>query len=88
VDMSGVDLRGAELATLLMENVNLSGANLRDASMNILYISKADLTGASLQGLKYDPFTLRYLAAAELDGAQMSESFKADLEQLHNPPET
>ena len=52
------------------------------------HISKADLTGASLQGLKYDPFTLRYLAAAELDGAQMSENFKADLEQLHNPPET
>ena len=62
-DLSGANLRGADLS-----DANLRGANLRGANLSGAYLRGADLSGADLSGA--------YLRGADLSGADLS---RADL---------
>lgn len=50
LDLSGADLRGANLKGAQLRQVNLSGADLRDADLTDTALADADLTGANLEG--------------------------------------
>jgi hypothetical protein len=86
-DLSGANLRGAELIEAKLFEVNLSGAglaeanlvgvdlsgaNLREAILNKAYLAKANLSGADLSGA----FLLGAdLSGANLRGANLSADF-------------
>ncbi len=50
LDLSGVDLRGANLKGAQLGSLNLSGADLRGADLTDAALGGADLTGANLEG--------------------------------------
>lgn len=50
LDLSGADLREANLRGAQLGNVNLSGADLRNADLTDAVLSGGDLTGANLEG--------------------------------------
>ena len=60
-DLSGADLRGANLRGADLRDANLSGANLSDANLRGAYLSDANLRGA-------------YLRGANLSGANLSDA--------------
>ena len=63
-DLSGADLRDADL-----RGADLSGANLRDANLHYAYLRDADLRGANLH---YADLRDAYLRGADLRGADLS----------------
>ena len=63
VDLSGLNLEGADLSGFNLNRANLSGANLEGADLSGAFLRYADLSGANLEG-------------ANIEGADL---FDADL---------
>ena len=63
VDLSGLNLEGADLSGLNLIRANLSGANLEGADLSGAFLRYANLSGANLEG-------------ANIEGADL---FDADL---------
>jgi len=63
-----------------MSKVNLSGSDLRDANLTLVLMD-ADLRGANLEGIKYDPLTLQFLASADLEGARIGADLRKALDR-------
>jgi len=63
-DLSGANLRGADLSSADLSGANLSGANLRSADLSGANLSGADLRSADLRSAN--------LRSADLSGANLS----------------
>ncbi|GAK60465.1 pentapeptide repeat protein [Candidatus Vecturithrix granuli] len=66
-----IDLQGADLGEMGLENVNLADANLRDAHLWNAHLRGANLQGAHLQGA--------HLRGANLQGANLRSSDLGDV---------
>jgi hypothetical protein len=68
-DLSGADIREANLSGANLGRANLSGANLREANLSGANLERANLSGANLGRANINRADLR---EAELDGANLS----------------
>lgn len=75
-DLSGADLRGANLSQKNLTFANLSNANLSGAIITEAELSHANLTGANLSGavLRMSDCTCVNLTNANLSGADLSDA--------------
>lgn len=75
-DLSGANLREANLSSADLSETNLRGANLSGANLNETKFFRADLRKADLNGAFLGEAALRgaYLAEADLSGAYLSEA--------------
>jgi uncharacterized protein YjbI with pentapeptide repeats len=71
LNLSDVDLRGANLSELNLRGVNLTGADLRGADLQGTNLSDAILRGAILRKANLDPATL---SGAEMDNADLKSA--------------
>lgn len=73
-DLSGSDLRGADLSYSHLACANMSGADLSGANLHMAQLAFADLSGANLTGADLSCADLRYvdLLHANLTGANLS----------------
>ena len=69
-DLSGADLRGANLCFAHFTGANLSGADLRDCKMVQTVLQNANLSGCDLRGVKFVAVNLQ---GACLDGARLDK---------------
>jgi len=78
-DLSGANLRGADLS-----DADLSGANLRDANLRGADLSDADLSDADLSGANLRDANLSGadLSDANLRGADLSDADLSDAELM------
>ncbi|VVB70505.1 Pentapeptide repeats (8 copies) [uncultured archaeon] len=94
VSLHLIDLRGLNLADssikkagldiVYLTDANMSHADLAGTRLSQVELTGADLTGANLKDISYDQFTLYSLSKARLDGAQMSDQLKADINALNS----
>jgi uncharacterized protein YjbI with pentapeptide repeats len=69
VDLSGLDLQGANMELETLKGTDLSGADLQGVNLSVAIASDANLSGADLQGAN---LTVTDLNGANLSGANLS----------------
>jgi len=84
-DLSGANLRGADLSDADLRGANLRGANLSDADLSDANLRGADLSGANLRGANLSDADLSdadlsdaNLRGANLSGANLSDADLSD----------
>jgi uncharacterized protein YjbI with pentapeptide repeats len=80
VDLSGVDLKGADFSYAELSEANLSNANLRGCDLSFANLSQANLQNADLRGALLFSTDLRQ---ANLQGAKLE---KADSDRTTHFP--
>ncbi len=85
-DLAGANLSGAvipdtRLNGLDFSNADLSGSDLTGGQPDPGGMKNVDLRGADLNGIKYDKFTLRFIAGSRTEGARMGTDLERDLER-------
>ena len=75
IELSGVDLREANLGEVNLAGADLSHANLREADLNNANLSKASLVGADLSGANLAGADL---SDTDLHEANLSRAYLAD----------
>ncbi|ABW33438.1 pentapeptide repeat-containing protein [Acaryochloris marina] len=71
IDLSGANLKGADLVRANLEDANLSGTDLRKASLIVANLNRSILCRADLRGAN--------LGGAKLEEANLSEAFYSEL---------
>ncbi len=87
-DFSGADLRKAYFTKTYMNKTDFSGADLREAVLENCAFENIDFSGANLQGIKYDSTAVRFFAACNLDGANISADLQNDLDKVRSEQKT
>ena len=75
-NLIGADLRGAYLSRAYLSGADLRGADLRGANLSGAHLSGADLRVANLDGAN---LSRAYLRVANLDGANLSRAYLSEV---------
>jgi uncharacterized protein YjbI with pentapeptide repeats len=75
-NLSGIDLRDADLSGANLCGANLNGADLRDARLTATNLESAQLVGCDLRGARLDNANLKY---ANLEGGRLDIPDASDI---------